>query len=170
MGKDSPSGNADPKLPQAIIAYDGSDLARFAIEQAGRHLASGLDAIVVCVWRPGDVGFKPLHGRRLRTAATTEVRRAAEETAAQGAELAEKVGFRARSRAIQAAPTWRGLVEVAEDNDCDLIVIGSTRFPGLVGLVTGSVASDTVSHFRSSVLVIRIPEFNESRSDGIRPS
>jgi nucleotide-binding universal stress UspA family protein len=147
----------DPCSPEdsvVIFAYDGSDLAGYAIEQAGRQLSAGREAIALCVWRPADVGFVPVQGRRLRTAAANEVCKAAEETAAQGAKLAEDAGFRARSRTVEAAPTWKGLVRVAEEHECGLIVLGSHQRSGLLGHLVGSVAAATVSHFRNSVLVI----------------
>jgi hypothetical protein len=50
---------ADPVL----FAYDGSELAALAIEQAAEQLAPGRDALVVCVWQPADVGFVPADER-----------------------------------------------------------------------------------------------------------
>jgi nucleotide-binding universal stress UspA family protein len=141
----------------AIFAYDGSELAGYAIEQAGLQLAAGREALVVCVWQPADVGFMPVEGRELHAAAANEVEEAANETAAHGAELAKRVGFDARPLTIEAAPTWKGLVQVAEDHKCGLIVIGSHQRSGLLGHLAGSVAAATVSHFESSVLVIHQP-------------
>jgi nucleotide-binding universal stress UspA family protein len=141
----------------AIFAYDGSDLAGYAIEQAGIQLAVGREALVVCVWQPADVGFMPVHGRHLHAAAANEVEEAAKETAAHGAEIAAKVGFDAHSLTVEAAPTWKGLVQVADDHRCGLIVIGSHQRSGLLGHLAGSVAAATISHFESSVLVIHQP-------------
>jgi nucleotide-binding universal stress UspA family protein len=141
----------------AIFAYDGSDLAGYAIEQAGIQLAPGREALVVCVWQPADVGFMPVEGRHLHAAAANEVEQAAQETAAHGAELAGKAGFDARPLTVEAAPTWKGLVQVAEEHRCGLIVIGSHQRSGLLGHLAGSVAAATVSHFESSVLVIHQP-------------
>ena len=75
-----------------LLAYDGSDLAAFAIDQAGRQLATGRDALVVCVWQPVDVGFAPVDRRPFDATQATEVHRAAEETAAHGASLADQCG------------------------------------------------------------------------------
>jgi nucleotide-binding universal stress UspA family protein len=141
----------------AIFAYDGSDLAGYAIEQAGIQLAPGREALVVCVWQPADVGFVPIEGRNLHAAAANEVQEAAKETAAHGAAIAEKAGFKARPLTVEAAPTWKGLVQVADEHRCGLIVIGSHQRSGLLGHLAGSVAAATVSHFESSVLVIHQP-------------
>jgi nucleotide-binding universal stress UspA family protein len=141
----------------AIFAYDGSDLAGYAIEQAGIQLAPGREALVVCVWQPADVGFVPVEGHNLHAAAANEVEAAAKETAAHGAEIAAKAGFKAIPLTVEAAPTWKGLVQVAEDHKCGLIVIGSHQRSGLLGHLAGSVAAATVSHFESNVLVIHQP-------------
>jgi nucleotide-binding universal stress UspA family protein len=137
-----------------LFAYDGSELAKLAIEQAGQQLVSGRDALVVCVWQPADVGFVPIGGRHLNAAAATEVRQAAEETAAHGASLAETAGFESQSIAIEAAPTWKGIIEVAEAHGANLIVLGSHRRRGLVGHMLGSVAAAVVAHSASSVLIV----------------
>jgi nucleotide-binding universal stress UspA family protein len=137
-----------------LFAYDGSELAKLAIEEAGRQLAPGRDTLVVCVWQPADVGFVPTAGLHLDAAAAAEVRKAAEEVAAAGASLAEKAGFQARSTAIEAAPTWKGIVEVAEEHDASLIVLGSHRRSGLAGHLLGSVTAAVVAHSAFSVLVV----------------
>ena len=137
-----------------LFAYDGSELAQLGIEQAGRQLAHGRDALVVCVWQTGDVGFMPTSERHLNAAEATEVKKAAEDTAAHGASLAEKAGFRPQSIAIRAAPTWKGIVELAEERHASLIVLGSHRRRGLVGHLLGSVAAAVVVHSASSVLIV----------------
>ena len=147
------TGSTAPTGP-VLFAYDGSELAQLAIAQAGRQLAPGREAVVVCVWQPGDVGFVPLGGQRFNAAEASQVRKAAEETAAHGASLAEEAGFRPQSVAIQAAPTWKGIVEVAEERGASLIVLGSHHRSGLAGHLLGSVAAALVAHSMSSVLVV----------------
>jgi nucleotide-binding universal stress UspA family protein len=157
MADAAPSGAPCPEPGPAIFAYDGSDLAAYAIEQAGIQLAPGREALVVVVWQTGDVGFAPVEGRVLHAAAANEVEEAAKETADSGVALADRAGFRARPVTVEAAPTWKGLVEVADEHRCGLIVIGSHQRSGLLGHLAGSVAAATVSHFQSSVLVIHKP-------------
>jgi nucleotide-binding universal stress UspA family protein len=143
-----------PPAGLVVFAYDGSELAKLAIEQAGDQLALRRDALVVCVWQPGDVGFLPTSERHFNAAEAIEVRKAAEETAAHGASLAEKAGFRPQSIAIEAAPTWKGIVDIANEHKASLIVIGSHRRRGLVGHLLGSVAAAVVMHSASSVLIV----------------
>jgi len=143
-----------PPLGPVLFAYDGSELAKLAIEQAALQLAPGREALITCVWQPGDVGFVPTGERHLNAAEATEVCSAAEETAAHGASLATAAGFRAQSVVIEAAPTWKGIVEVAEKREASLIVLGSHRRSGLVGHLLGSVGAAVVAHSASSVLVV----------------
>jgi nucleotide-binding universal stress UspA family protein len=138
-----------------LFAYDGSELAALAIDQAGTQLASGREALVVCVWQPADVGFAPVNNRHFDAAAAAEVHQAAEETAAYGASLAEKAGFRAQTMAVEATPTWKGIVQAASDSHASLIVIGSHRHSGLVGHLVGSVAAAVIAHAESPILVVR---------------
>ncbi len=144
----------DVALGPVLFAYDGSELAAFAIEQAGRQLTTARDALVVCVWQPADVGFSPVEGQHFDAANATEVHQAAEETAAYGASLAVTAGFMAREMAVEAAPSWKGIVQTANDNDASLIVIGSHRHRGLLGHMVGSVAAAVVAHAGSPVLLV----------------
>jgi nucleotide-binding universal stress UspA family protein len=138
-----------------LFAYDGSELATAAIEQAAQQLAPGRDALVLCVWQPADVGFVPVDERHFDANQASEVKKAAEETAAHGASLAETAGFRSRSVAVEAAPTWKGIVETADEHGASLIVLGSHRRSGIAGHLLGSVAAAVVKHAARSVLVVR---------------
>ena len=137
-----------------VLAYDGSELAGFAIAHAAAQLATPRDALVVCVWQPADVGFLPVGEQHFDADQATEVRRAAEETAAQGAALAQQAGFRTRAMAVEAAPTWKGIVTIAEQESASLIVLGAHRHGGLVRHLLGHVTSAVVAHAPCSVLVV----------------
>lgn len=142
-----------PASGPVIFAYDGSELSKLAIDEAARQLGTGRDALVVTIWQPFEVGFVPVRGLRFNAEQVAEVKRAAEDTAAEGASLAEQAGFRARSRAIEAAPTWKAIVNVAEDHDCSLIVLGSHGRSGLASMLVGSVAAGVAAHSPRSVLI-----------------
>ena len=98
-----------------LFAYDGSELAGLAIEQAA---ASS---------RPGETHWSSASGsppmsdscrsERHLDAAQLRGPQRREETAAHGALLARQAGFRAQSLAVQAAPTWKGIVEVADERE-----------------------------------------------------
>jgi nucleotide-binding universal stress UspA family protein len=137
-----------------VFAYDGSDLAKLAIKEAGTLLDGRHDAIVACVWQPFDVGFVPAAGLQFDAAAAEDVRQAAEATAAEGAALAERAGFRPQSIAVESAPTWKGVVDLADDRDARLIVLGSHGRHGFSEVLVGSVAGAVAAHSRRSVLIV----------------
>jgi nucleotide-binding universal stress UspA family protein len=137
-----------------LFAYDGSDLAQLAIEEGARQLGADRQALVLCVWQPADVGFLPVGEWRIDALDAMQVQDAAEATAAHGAALAEKAGFRSESLTVEAAPTWKGIVEVAADRGASLIVLGSHRRTGIAGRLVGSVAAGVVNHAAASVLVV----------------
>jgi nucleotide-binding universal stress UspA family protein len=137
-----------------LIAYDGSELAASAIDEAGDQLQAGREALVLCVWQPVDVGFIPVDGSHFDANQATEVHKAAEETAAHGASLAASAGFSARQLTVEAAPSWKGIVQAAEENDASLIVIGSHRRNGFTGHLPGSVAAAVVAHAKTPVMIV----------------
>jgi nucleotide-binding universal stress UspA family protein len=147
------AANASAEAGPIVFAYDGSELANLAIDKAGRLLADKRDALVVCVWQPFDVGFVVPDGTQFNAALTPAVKQAAELTAADGAARAEAAGFHARSMAVEAAPTWKGIVKVADEHDASVIVLGSHGRGGLGGALVGSVASAVASHSRRTVLI-----------------
>jgi nucleotide-binding universal stress UspA family protein len=100
------------------------------------------------------VGFTPTDKNHFDADRAVEVRHAAERTAAHGASLADGAGFLARSAAVEAAPTWKGIVDAAEEHAASLIVLGPHRRNGLLGHLQGSVAAAVVAHTTTPVLII----------------
>ncbi len=137
-----------------VFAYDGSELAKLAIDEASRQLAPGRDALVLTVWQPFDVGFVPTVALGLDAAEIADVGEAAARTAADGASLAKAAGFNARGLEVEVAPTWKGIVDIADEHDASLIVLGSHGRTGLAGVLLGSVAEAVAAHSRGSVLIV----------------
>jgi nucleotide-binding universal stress UspA family protein len=138
-----------------VFAYDGSELAEQAIAEAGELLGHDRPVLVVVAWQPFDVGFVPDDSFHIDAKQAPEVKRAAQDTAAHGADLAKRAGFTdVRSMAIETAPIWQGIVKVAEDQDASVIVIGSHgHHSGLAGVFVGSVASAVSAHSTRTVLI-----------------
>jgi nucleotide-binding universal stress UspA family protein len=151
------TGGRTPTGP-ILFAFDGSDLAVHAIEEASRLLATGREAVVLCVWQPVDVGFVPVSKQHFDADRAPEVRRAAEETAAYGASLASEAGFRATSVAVESAPTWKGIVETVAAQHASVVVVGSHRHSGLKGHLVGSVAAAVVAHSNVPALIVHPPQ------------
>jgi nucleotide-binding universal stress UspA family protein len=141
-----------------VFAFDGSELAKAAIAEAASQLSAGREALVLTVWQPFNVGFIPPRELQMDAAQTHEVDDAAEQTAAEGASLAEAAGFTARSIAAQAAPTWKGIVEVADEHEASIIVLGSHGRTGLASVLIGSVAEAVAAHSRRDVLIVHRPD------------
>jgi nucleotide-binding universal stress UspA family protein len=150
---ETPSANATTPVGPVLLAYDGSELAGLAIEQAAGQLGTGRDALILCVWQPADVGFVTAPTRHFNADQAGEVKAAAEEIAAQGVTIANRVGFRAQSVVIEAAPTWKGIVAAARDHHASIIVLGSHRRTGLIGHLLGSVASAVAAYSPTAVLI-----------------
>ncbi|HET7664996.1 MAG TPA: universal stress protein, partial [Mycobacterium sp.] len=165
FGQRALAGDASAVVGPVLFAYDGTKLAAHAIKQAATQLSPQRDAVVVCVWQPVDVGFTPTSSRRFDADQASEVRQAAEQTAAHGASLARDAGFLARSIAVEAAPTWRGIVNAADEYGASLIVLGPHRRSGLLGHLQGSVAAAVVAHCNTPVLIVP-----EQAASGLRPT
>jgi nucleotide-binding universal stress UspA family protein len=146
-----------PPAGPVVIAYDGSELSRLGIEEAGRLLRTRGPALVVCVWQTFDVGFVPVDHEPFDAKQATAVQAAAERTAAAGASLATAIGFQAEGVVIEAAPTWKGIVQVAEEHDASVIAIGSHGRTGLASVLVGSVAAAVANHSRRTVLIAHPP-------------
>ena len=157
LAPSTPASNLDGAAGPAgvvLFAYDGSDLAASAIGRAATQLAPRRDALVVCVWQPVDVGFTPIDSTHFDADRAVEVKQAAERTAAHGAELAERAGFNGRSIAVEASPTWQGIVDAAQEHEASIIVLGPHRRDGLLGHLQGSVAAAVVAHSGTPVLIV----------------
>ena len=149
-----------------LFAYDGTDRAARAIAQAATQLADGRDAVVLCVWRPVDVGFTPAGTTHFDADKAGEVRRAAERTAAHGAALAKDAGFTSCSLAVEASPTWQGIVQTAERYGASVIVLGPHRRSKLLGQLQGSVVEAVLAH--TDIPVLAIPEPNRNGTNAFQ--
>jgi nucleotide-binding universal stress UspA family protein len=85
--------------------------------------------------------------------AESDARRLAEE----GAELARSLGFDAMPLVDSGYPVWRRIVEVADEVNAHLLVLGSHGRTGISRLLLGSVAAATASHSDRDVLVVHLP-------------
>ena len=167
---------SDEVLGPVLLGYDGSDAARGAIATAGRVLGDR-EAVVVTVWE--SVGSAILRnlpssatelGRDARgiaedvveelDAATAE---GAEAMAAEGAAVAATAGFvarpvarRALARAAErkAVTVWRAILDAADEEAAELIVLGSRGRSPVTSMVLGSVAYGIVNNSDRPVLII----------------
>ena len=78
------------------------------------------------------------------------------DVAARAEKALRDAGFRAQGRVVHADPRT-ALIETAEREKAELIVIGSHGRSGLAKLLIGSVATHVVTHAHCNVLVVKIP-------------
>lgn len=144
-----------------VIAYDGSEHARAAIEHAGALLRSRW-AVVTCVWSsveahvPAATIAVPagvaLGGARELDA---QAQRRAARLAAEGAELARRAGFEAEARTIRGDDSpWRAIVDCAAELDAAAVVTGTRGRSRPVAALLGSTAEGVLHHAHRPVLVV----------------
>jgi nucleotide-binding universal stress UspA family protein len=133
---------------ELVVGYDGTPGARAAANEAVR-LARKLDVRVVfafAYWANpagGDVGDM--------LAALREV---GEAHLAEAQAEAEQAGVAARGELINGRPST-ALVELAEQVDAQMIVVGSYCEPPLKGALIGSTAHKLLHLSERPVLVVR---------------
>src|SRR5262245_26727767 len=145
-----------------LIAYDGSDHAKAAIEHAGAVLQHGA-AVVATAWTsfedaaPAALLAMPGDMVREGTQALDDAgRETAEELAAEGAELARAAGFDAEPRGVRSkGPFFAALINLAEELDARAIVAGSRGRSALRAAVLGSVSTGLLHHTHRPVLIVR---------------
>lgn len=146
-----------------LIAFDGSDHARAAIEQAAEHLRLPRQAIVVSVFQPlGDLPFWGISALSIPAAIAAGAEEEAGRVSAEGATLANEAGFEAEHTVIEGTPIWERIIEAANRTRAGVIVLGSHGRSGARYLVMGSVATAVAHHARQSVLICRLPGDDKS--------
>jgi nucleotide-binding universal stress UspA family protein len=76
------------------------------------------------------------------------------EKARAGAERARDAGFDAEPRAELAEPSWQGIVDVADEIDAAVIVLGSRGLKGIREQFEGSVSHEVAEHAGRPVLIV----------------
>jgi nucleotide-binding universal stress UspA family protein len=150
-----------------LLAYDGSEDARHAIEHAAAQ-RPGADVVVLYVRQPLEglaahvEGHPALEEVRGIDAAARD---GAERLAAEGADLARHAGLNAEPRVastIDAAADT--IVRVADELDASLIVLGSRGRRRIASLLLGSVSHHVVDQTGRPVLVVPSPSLAAARA------
>jgi nucleotide-binding universal stress UspA family protein len=150
-------GNGCGKRDRPIlICYDGSDDARRAIVVAGslleRRSAVVLDIGLMEMVAGDYIAIDP---DAMKVDYLVDQGALARATA--GAELAREAGFRAEARSEVDSSTWTGVVEVADEIDAAVIVIGSRGLSGLKETVEGSLSHQVAENAGRPVLIAPPP-------------
>jgi len=138
-----------------VICYDGSPNSEGAIDAAAALFGSR-HAVVLTVgptltFAEGVALTQAVvPGNAFEDLNTADARRRADA----GASYARGLGLDAEARGVIASETWQGIVDVADELDAAVIVIGSRGLSGLRRRTLGSVSQDVASHARRPVLIV----------------
>lgn len=152
-----------------LICFDGSDGAKAAIEHAA-ELAPGSEARVLTVWSPivevlmasSTYGVHPANHAEIDAA--TE--RHAEETAAEGAQLANAAGLSATSVAVcQLGSAAATIIKQAAEVDATAIVVGSRGLSRTKSVFVGSVSRGLLHEADRPIVVVPSPAVVARRTE-----
>ncbi|SDD39023.1 universal stress protein [Natrinema hispanicum] len=134
---------------ELLLATDGSDVARQATEH-GIDLADQLDA-TLHVLSVSEAGPQAENKQdRLRTDPDEEATTAADEAK----EAATRAGIDATTDIRHGVPQEQ-IVDYAETNPVDMVIVGTAGRSGLEHLLSGSVAEEIVRNAPVPVLTVR---------------
>jgi nucleotide-binding universal stress UspA family protein len=137
-----------------VVGTDGSKDAELAIERAA-EIAKGTGARVDLVTVLHDPTFHEPIASSARMG-DVDIGGVAEGVLARGARRLEETGLEVETHTRQGDPA-RALIEIADELDADLIVVGARGKTSLERFLLGSV-SNKLSHYAGrSVMVVRPP-------------
>ncbi|MBU2534120.1 MAG: universal stress protein [Alphaproteobacteria bacterium] len=140
-----------------LIATDGSELSRKA-EEHGIALAKVVGAAIL-----GVTVTMPLSAYMTSDVAIAYDPSIFEERTAEMAAgrldavaaIAAREGVPCETMRVESDPIYKGLVETAEQQGCDLIVMASHGRSGLSGFILGSETTKVLTHSTIPILVCR---------------
>ena len=141
-----------------VVGTDGSDTAAKAVKEAG-GLASALGATVHVV-----SAFAPVSGSRLREEARqapsdvehqVNPREDVDALLTEAKELLEEAGVGSVEGHAREGDAADALLDVAEEQGADLIVVGNKGMSGTRRFLLGSVPNKVSHHAPCSVLIVR---------------
>lgn len=140
-----------------VVGTDGSDTARKAVDEAV-DLAKPLNAKLCVV-----SAYEPVPQARLREDARqapvdlqwiVNPREDVDATLSDAADLIRSAGVEVETFAREGDPA-DAILDVAEERDADLIVVGNKGMTGARRFLLGSVPNKVSHHAPCSVLIIR---------------
>jgi nucleotide-binding universal stress UspA family protein len=140
-----------------LIASDGSELAGKAIEH-GVTLAKSLGAKVtgVTVTTPFDAYMTS------EVAIAVDATVFEQRTAAAAKKSLDAIAAKAQQAGVECTtvrskldPVYEGIIDAAQKQKCDLIIMASHGRRGLTGLILGSETTKVLTHSTIPVLVVR---------------
>jgi nucleotide-binding universal stress UspA family protein len=139
-----------PMFDSMVVGTDGSETAQEAVRQAS-DLAKRLDAKIHLV-----SAYEPVPEGRLREERQWMVnpREDVSATLAEAAKALEEQGVKVETHAREGDPA-DAILDVAEEQGADLIVVGNKGMTGAKRFLLGSVPNKVSHHAPCSVMIIR---------------
>jgi nucleotide-binding universal stress UspA family protein len=140
-----------------VVGTDGSETASTAVRQAV-DLAKQINARIELV-----SAYEPVSDQRLREERTeipddlqwmVNPREDVDATLNEAAELAKEAGVNVETFARQGDPA-DAILDVAEEQNADLIIVGNKGMTGAKRFLLGSVPNKVSHHAPCSVMIIR---------------
>ena len=140
-----------------LLCDDGSDGAAQAVRDAGTLLGPR-PALALHVWQSAAAGALAVASGGLAgfpTDVDERLAAAAEDQAGEAAERGRAAGFDATPLAVEAVgPVWQAILDVAQEHEASVIVVGARGLSGLQKVLLGSVSEKVVGHADRPVLVL----------------
>jgi nucleotide-binding universal stress UspA family protein len=141
-------------MPRSIVvATDGSEPAESAVREAIRIAAGEGARLHVVTAYPDPHMFR----ERIASGATevpVKLRGVAESVLARAAREAEDAGVEVETHAREGDPA-EAIIDLANEQQADLIVVGNRGLTGIRRFLLGSVSSKVSEHASSSVMIVR---------------
>jgi nucleotide-binding universal stress UspA family protein len=153
-------GSGDGMHKHILIPTDGSELSQNAVDY-GAALAKSVNAKITLL-----TVSTPFHTFAVEPVMVTDT---PEQYASHVAALAERylssakrvvaeTGVSCQTTHIEHDHPYRAIIETAERNRCDLIVMASHGRRGISAIVLGSETVKVLTHSTIPVLVVRAPQ------------
>jgi hypothetical protein len=135
-----------------MVGYDGTKFSDCALKEAIR-LTKESGAKLLLVTAPEiDVELQSLSPE-----ANALVEKKARANLDRAAAKVKKAGLACETEMVVTTSAQEALVETAQKNKADLIVLGTHGRTGLVRLLMGSTTARVIGHAPCNVLVVRCP-------------
>lgn len=139
-----------------LVPSDGSKLAHgaaeFAADLAKMHGATVVGLYVIDPFPYIGIGDASAAGLQAYMA---EAHAAADRSLNDIRQCCEKRGVAFAGDTIERNVTYEGILETAQAEGCDLIVMGSHGRKGVQALILGSVAQKVLTHAKVPVLIVK---------------
>jgi nucleotide-binding universal stress UspA family protein len=137
------------RLATAVVGYDGSPASERALDRAATLVGSGGNVIVVTA-RPS-LASEGVVGEPILDSPLPDER---SELLQRSRALLHERGIEAKLVALDADPA-EALIQVAEDERAEMILVGHTGTGYVTRALLGSTAENVLRHAPCDVLVVR---------------